>query len=88
MVGELIAKEEIPQFKFIPASEDKTATFMDKLKGALRLGNEFKSKTEIAFQTDSGPKRIETTVWSLTDRYIQIKSGVLIPLKSIIAIDY
>lgn len=57
MVGELIAKEEIPQFKFIPASEDKSASFMDKLKGALRLGNEFKSKTEIAFQTDSGDRK-------------------------------
>ncbi|WP_353547621.1 hypothetical protein [Rhinopithecimicrobium faecis] len=88
MIGQLIEKEQIPQFKFIAAPEDKSATFKEKLEGALRLGNEFKAKTEISFQTDSGPKRIETTVWSLTDKYLQIKSGVLIPLKSILEIEY
>lgn len=88
MVGQLIKKEEISQFKIIAAIEDKSASFMEKLKSAVRLGNEFKSKAEIAFQTNDGPKRVETTVWSLTDKYIQIKSGVLIPLRSILEIDY
>ena len=88
MIGQLIAKEDLLQFKFIAAPEDKSLEFKEKLEGALRLGNEFKAKTDISFQTDAGPKRIETTVWSLTDRYLQIKSGVLIPLKSILEIQY
>ncbi|WP_033563240.1 hypothetical protein [Sphingobacterium sp. SYP-B4668] len=88
MIGELIAKEELPKYKIIPADEDHSDLLKDKLEGALRLGNAFKSKTTIVFQTVDGPKRIETTVWSVTDRYLQIKSGVLIPLKSIIEIAY
>ncbi|UIR56890.1 hypothetical protein LZQ00_03495 [Sphingobacterium sp. SRCM116780] len=88
MIGELIEKEEIASFKIVAANEDQSQTFLEKLKGAVRLGNEFKSKTSIAFQTEAGPKRVETTVWSLSDKYLQIKSGVLIPLRSILAIDY
>jgi len=88
MIGQIIEKERINEFKIIPAEVDKSAALQDKLKSALRLGNEFKSKTTIAFQTTDGPKRVETTVWSLTENYLQIKGGVLIPLKSVIEIDY
>ncbi|SFS38072.1 hypothetical protein [Sphingobacterium wenxiniae] len=88
MIGQIIEKERINEFKIIPAEVDKSAVLQDKLKSALRLGNEFKSKTTIAFQTTDGPKRVETTVWSLTENYLQIKGGVLIPLKSVIEIDY
>ncbi|WP_257214114.1 hypothetical protein [Sphingobacterium sp. 1.A.5] len=88
MTGTLIEKEDVDKFRIIPAEVDKTITFSNKLQGAVRLGNEFKSKTTIVFNTEDGPKRIETTVWSLTDKYIQIKHGILIPLKSLIEIDY
>ena len=88
MMGQIIEKEHIAAYKIIPAAVDKTETLQDKLLAAQRLGNEFKSKATIVFQTADGPKRIETTVWSLTERYIQIKSGVLIPLKSIIEVDF
>ncbi|EEI90315.1 hypothetical protein ACR78F_04460 [Sphingobacterium spiritivorum] len=88
MIGELIAKEELPNYKIIPAPVDHSELLKDKLEGALRLGNAFKSKTTIVFQTEDGPKRIETTIWSVTDKYLQIKSGVLIPLKSVLGIEY
>ena len=88
MIGTLIPKEDVDKFKFVPAEIDKSTQFMTKLQNALRLGNEFKSKTSIVFNTEDGPKRIETTVWSLTERYIQIKHGILIPLRSLIEIEY
>ncbi len=88
MIGQIIEKEHVMNYKIVPAEVDKTHSLQDKLLAAQRLGNEFKSKTTIVFQTEDGPKRIETTVWSLTERYIQIKSGVLIPLRSIIEVDY
>ena len=88
MTAQIIEKEHIGDYKIIPAEVDNTATLYDKLRAAQRLGNEFKSKTTIVFQTQDGPKRIETTVWSLTEQYIQIKNGVLIPLKSILKVDF
>ncbi|SUJ24645.1 Uncharacterised protein [Sphingobacterium spiritivorum] len=44
MIGELIAKEELPNYKIIPAPVDHSELLKDKLEGALRLGNAFKSK--------------------------------------------
>ena len=88
VVTELIAKEDLYQYKIIDAPIDHSLELRGKLQNALRLGNEFKSKTSITFMTQSGPKRIETTVWSLTDKYLQIKGGILLPVSSLIAIDY
>jgi hypothetical protein len=84
----LIEKEHIQDFKIIHADQDRTKELYSKLLGAQRLGNEFKSKVAIVFQTEDGPKRVETTVWSLTEKYIQIKNGIHIPLNSIIEVDY
>jgi len=85
---ELIEKEEVINFKFLEAPKEDVHVQKDKLLNAVRLGNEFKSKAYITFQTDQGPKKIETTVWSVTEKYLQIKNGVSIPLKSLIDIQY
>lgn len=84
---ELIEKEEVINYHFAVADPKDVHITKEKLERAVRLGNEFKSKTYITFQTDEGPKRIETTVWTLTDEFIQIKGGVSIPLRSLIDID-
>jgi len=88
IITELIQKEDIYQYKIVNAPVDHSLELKQKLQNALRLGNEFKSKSSITFMTEDGPKRIETTVWSLTDKYLQIKGGILLPLNSLIAIDY
>lgn len=88
MNAELIAKEDVLNYKFLDAPKDEIHVQQDKLLASVRLGNEFKSKAYITFQTDQGPKKIETTVWSVTEKYLQIKNGVLIPLKSLIDIQF
>ena len=88
MTAELINKEDIVNYKIVKASEDHSKDLELKLNNALRLGNEFKSKSTIVFQTNEGPKKVETTVWTLSDGYLQIKNGVTIPLSSLIDIDY
>lgn len=88
MKAELIEKEEVINYTLLDAPADERHVVKEKLQGALRLGNEFKSKAYITFQTDQGPKRIETTVWNVTDNYIQIKNRVLIPISSLIDITY
>lgn len=85
---DLINKEDIKQFKIINAPESHVSELRYKLQSAVRLGNEFKSKSLITFNTTDGPKRVETTVWSVTDSYIQLKNAVMIPLRSLLDIDY
>lgn len=88
IAAELIEKERIRDFRIISAPESHVYELRYKLQSAVRLGNEFKSKSLITFNTEHGPKRVETTVWSLTEDYLQIKNGVVIPLRSLFDIDY
>lgn len=83
-IGTIIEKEQIPEYKVIPAFVDKTEYWRSELQYAVRLGNEFKGKTSITFETTQGPRTVTTTVWSVTDEYMQLKGGLTIPLNSII----
>lgn len=88
IAAQIIAKEEVSQCRFRRIPENHVGRFEPKLSGAMRLGNEFKSKAFIAFMTDEGPKAIETTVWTVAGEYLQIKGGILIPLSSLLDVDY
>lgn len=84
----LIAKEEITDYKIVPAFVDRSEQWQKDLSYAVRLGNEFKGKTSITFETTAGPRSVETTVWSVTDGYLQLKGGTLIPVKSLIDVHF
>lgn len=83
-----IEKEEITKYKFVSAEQNRTEELLATLQLAQRLGNEFKAKTTITFMTEEGTKKVTTTVWSLTGDYLQLKAGVLIPVRSIIDVSY
>lgn len=83
----IILKEDIANVKLIPATVDNSHIWLERLVYAVRLGNAYKGKTAITFNTEDGEKTVETTVWSLTDRFIQLKGGVLIPLSSIVDVE-
>ena len=88
MLGELIEKESIAVSDIIPADQNHTEELRGKLNSAQRLGNEFKSKADITFNTRKGPKTVNTTVWAVTESYLQLKNGIHIPLNSLIDIDF
>jgi hypothetical protein len=88
MIGELIEKEEIDILDFLPADITPSEDILAKLASAQRLGNEFKSKAYIAFNTKHGVKRVSTTVWAVTEKYLQLKNNVHVPINSIIDIDF
>lgn len=87
-MSKLIPKEEISRYRIIPAFVDNSALWKIRLEYAVRLGNEFKGKTTITFETTEGLKTVETTVWSFTDGHIHLKGGTMIPLNSIIDIHF
>ncbi|RNL55684.1 hypothetical protein [Pedobacter jejuensis] len=85
---EIVEKEHISYLNIINSKDDLTEELKIKLDEAQRLGNEFKSKAVITFNTTIGPKRVDTTVWSVTEKYIQLKNNIHIPIKSLIDIDF
>ena len=80
----IIEKEQIPDYKLVPAFVDKSEQWEKEMRYAARLGNEFKGKTTIIFETTQGPRAVTTTVWSVTRNFIQLKGGLSIPLSSVI----
>lgn len=84
----LIEKEDIPDYKLVPAFVDNSELWRKELDYAVRLGNEHKGKTTITFETTQGPKSVKTTVWSITDKHLHLKGGTLIPLNCIIEIHF
>ncbi len=60
-----------------------------KLHRALILGNFYKSHSLIQFYDEDGSfMETEATVWAVTDKYIMIKGGTVIPIKSIIDLKF
>lgn len=52
------------------------------------LGNTYHNKSLITFCTEDGDvKQVETTVWCYDDKFVLLKSGMFLPLKSIIKIE-
>ncbi len=57
------------------------------LERAVILGNIHKVKSKIFFETKEGTKAIETTIWAVTDDYVIIKGGRVIPIQCICSVE-
>lgn len=83
-----IEKEAVPSLQFTAAevlANDALRTLRDaKLHKAMVLGNAFKNKVKITFETTSGVKQVHTTIWAATERSIMLKGGIFIPKHAIL----
>ncbi len=90
MNAELIQKEQIKYLKFpkkdvLDKKKDQIDRFLE-LQRALSLGNLEHHKVRIIFVDDSGFKKVETTIWGITDKEVILKQSTIIPLERIISI--
>ena len=83
----LIQKEEIKNLKFkksdVLKESDKIHLRYDLLKQGEILGNSYKHKLKIMFHSIEGSWMVYTTVWFVSEAYIQIKGGTIIPISAI-----
>lgn len=86
----IVNKEDLKNYHFVhhevlPDSEKRKqrALLLDE---ALKLGNDFKTKVQLICQTTIGAIEVYTTVWAVTDNYIEIKAGTDIPIHCIIEV--
>ncbi|WP_075342003.1 hypothetical protein [Tenacibaculum agarivorans] len=85
-----VEKEQIASFTF-PKGEilDQKHDQLNRsieLKRALSLGNLERQKVKIVFVDNVGYKRVETTVWGITDKSVILKKSTLIPLQRIVSV--
>ncbi|TGD80581.1 hypothetical protein [Hymenobacter wooponensis] len=90
---ETIEKETIPHLRFSQEDvlTDKAAIQRRRhdAERAATLGNAYHGKLDIYFRTDDGViKRVHTTVWATHEEYLTLKSGIALPLRSILSFDF
>lgn len=87
---EVIKKEQIKFLKFpkedvLSKKSEKLNRFVD-LNRALYLGNIEQEKVRIVFFDDTGLKRVETTIWAVTDKSVILKKFTIIPLERVVSV--
>ena len=87
---QVVKKEQIQFLKFpkddvLRKENEKNNRFLD-LKRAMYLGNLEREKVKITFKDDSGIKRVETTIWAVTDKSVILKRSTVIPLTRIVSV--
>ena len=80
----IVEKELISEFHFpreevlLNADEIKSRSLA--MQRAIRLGNNQKRKVKIIFEDDQAIKKVETTIWAVTEKNILLKRGVAVPI--------
>lgn len=86
----VIEKENIKglQFKGAEVLSDVNAQKVraSELHRGMLLGNAYKSKVKIIFESIAGMNMVNTTIWATTDKNVVLKGGLLIPICSIIEV--
>lgn len=82
-----IPKEEIFLHKFITydvlRNTDERIERQSALEKAVRLGNSFKGKVRLVFETLDGTYGVETTIWETSEDFVVLKGAVTIPVNAI-----
>lgn len=85
-----IEKEEIVNLKFpdseVLQSADSKKKRLRDLEMALTLGNLERGKIAIVFEDNNSVKRVDTTVWGLTDSRVILKMGIVLPIHRILEV--
>ncbi len=84
--------EEVRKLKF-PEEDvlnDVEAKFQRQrdLQKATVLGNSYKQKVIVFFKDDESKKHLITTIWQSTSDHISFKNGNVLPVKSILKIEF
>ena len=82
-----VTKEQIKEIKFAQEEVLKNISEISKrradLEKAATLGNGYKTKSKIVFETEEGLKQIETHVWAAMEKNVALKGGINIPIRCI-----
>lgn len=83
----LVEKEIITGLNFpkeeVLTDEIKIEERNKRVVRAMKLGNNRKIKVKILFEDITGLKKVETTIWGVTEKNIILKQGTLIPINRI-----
>lgn len=83
----IIEKEEIKNLHFdnreVLSDKEAIAKRKEALESAMVMGNNYKGKVLLTFESAEGTHSVETTIWATTDHDVTLKGGIVIPISSI-----
>ncbi len=89
---QLIEKEIISTLMFpkdeVLKDEHAQQNRRTTLENAMKLGNNHRHKALITFEDSESLKQVETTVWGVTDKWILLKRGLVIPISRVHAVNF
>ncbi len=80
-------KNDEPVNDVLSNEDEKQKRYRDLLN-AMTLGNNFKHKVKIYYVLKNNTSVIETTVWYANASHVTLKGGTVLPVKSIIKVEY
>jgi hypothetical protein len=87
LIPEPIAKEAIGSLSFKQTGVvNNPVEIRRKLNTALVLGNSYKHKIKIVFDSDEGLKEVHTTVWAVSEGYVVLKGSIYIPVDAVLEV--
>ncbi|MCX2738881.1 hypothetical protein [Pontibacter anaerobius] len=90
---QLINKDRISTLKFsktdvLQDSEAKSRRYYAANRATI-LSNTYRNKSMITFKTASGEKKcVEAALWGFDKDFVLLRSGMFLPLRSILEINY
>lgn len=88
---QIIEKEEVSALHFpaeeILTSERERKTRATSIERAISLGNLEHHKVRIYFADAEGEKRVDTTIWAVTDSAIVLKQHTILPINRILKLE-
>ena len=85
MNATLIEKEQMGNLHYpshvSEKTGDKKSDLLNKCRKALSLGNLHKVKCTIFFYDEQGLKKVNTTIWGVSEEHIVLKGGIALNLR-------
>lgn len=80
----LFPKEALPTMQFTHLHKGKLpASISADLEEAVILGNGYRGKVTLVFQTKDGDVAVQTTIWQADSQCVTLKGGLTIPTSCI-----
>ena len=88
---QLVEKEHVSSLHFpqedILTSESAKKERRASIDRAITLGNIEHHKVKIYFADDQGNKKVDTTIWAVTDTAIVLKQNTVLPIHRILKLE-
>lgn len=85
---ELFARMRFADADVLPTAAERCRRATEAARAAI-LGNTYRGKLAVAFRTADGAlHRLQTCVWAVDGDYVVLQTGIALPLRAVLGIEF